>query len=52
MTSNFYEFIGMATFVSAATFFVVGLRFAIFKFGTDYSSDSKSTILAGERKKQ
>tara|TARA_Y100000114_G_C11566048_1_gene234129 strand:+ start:265 stop:423 length:159 start_codon:yes stop_codon:yes gene_type:complete len=52
MTSNFYEFMGMATFVSTATFFVVGLRWFIFKLGTVFSDENKSTILASERKKQ
>ena len=34
MTGNLYEFLGMASFVSTATFFVVGLRWFIFKLGS------------------
>ncbi len=33
MTGNLQEFIGMASFVTAATIFVVGLRYAILKMG-------------------
>ena len=35
MSGNLQEFIGMVSIVSAATFFVVGLRFAILKFGEE-----------------
>tara|TARA_R100000657_G_C4626030_1_gene75092 strand:+ start:478 stop:633 length:156 start_codon:yes stop_codon:yes gene_type:complete len=42
MTSNFQEFIGMASFVSAATFFVVGLRWAILKMGCSFEQPSES----------
>ncbi len=43
MTGNLQEFIGMASFVTAATIFVVGLRWAILKLGNE--SDS---LLVGE----
>ena len=36
MTDNFQEFIGMASFVTAATMFVVGLRWAILKLGSSF----------------
>ena len=35
MTGNLHEFIGMASFVTAATIFVVGLRYAILKLGEE-----------------
>ena len=44
MTGNLPEFIGMASFVTAATMFVVGLRWAILKMGDSQrqvESDSK-----------
>tara|TARA_R100001509_G_scaffold82325_1_gene46348 strand:+ start:553 stop:714 length:162 start_codon:yes stop_codon:yes gene_type:complete len=42
MTGNLHEFIGMASFVTAATIFVVGLRYAILKLGEDLSGDSQT----------
>ena len=41
MTGNLPEFLGMATFVTAATFFVVGLRWAIFKLGSNEKASEK-----------
>jgi hypothetical protein len=51
MTGNLQEFIGMVTFVTAATFFVVGLRYAIYKFGNKFAKKADSTLLASERRK-
>ena len=36
MTGNLQEFIGMLAFVTAATMFVVGLRWAILKMGSSF----------------
>jgi len=33
MSGNLQEFVGVLSFVTAATFFVVGLRWAILKMG-------------------
>ena len=51
MTGNFQEFIGMASFVTAATVFVVGLRYAIYKIGKKDACETNSTVLASERRK-
>jgi len=42
MTANLQEFIGMVGIVSAATFFVVGLRLAILKIGNKPVLSTKS----------
>ncbi len=42
MTSNLQEFIGMASFVTAATMFVVGLRWAILKMGVAHQQQIKA----------
>jgi hypothetical protein len=41
MTGNLHEFLGMATFVTMATFFVVGLRWFIFKLGSGENASEK-----------
>tara|TARA_B100000683_G_scaffold253471_1_gene271260 strand:+ start:577 stop:714 length:138 start_codon:yes stop_codon:yes gene_type:complete len=43
MSGNLHEFIGMASFVSAATFFVVGLRWAILKMGDEIGETTSSS---------
>tara|TARA_Y100001972_G_scaffold126825_1_gene181728 strand:+ start:1255 stop:1419 length:165 start_codon:yes stop_codon:yes gene_type:complete len=50
MTGNLQEFIGMASFVTSATIFVVGLRYAILKMGeglTGEDARSDPTSQAG-----
>ena len=42
MTGNLQEFIGMASFVTAATIFVVGLRYAILKMGENLAGNTQS----------
>ena len=42
MTGNLQEFIGMASFVTAATIFVVGLRYAILKMGEGLAVPSQT----------
>ena len=46
MTANLQEFIGMVGIVSAATFFVVGLRLAILKIGSKPVLSTKSNTQA------
>ena len=43
MSGNLYEFLGMVLVVSAATFFVVGLRWAILKIGNEISENTSSS---------
>ncbi len=43
MSGNLQEFMGMVSFVSAATFFVVGLRWAILKIGDEVGESTSSS---------
>ncbi len=43
MSGNLQEFIGVLSFVTAATFFVVGLRWAILKMGSEIGEHTSSS---------